>query len=506
MNTINYVGSVARGWRSFYSFEYDAVYGRLSKRIDHEGNHITYNYDAQGNMIEKSYYDPTDNRTNWKRSLYQDPAHTLPGKLFKTINPDDTFTKYEYDVEGNIASVTDPNTHTTYYDYDALNRLTTVSQPGSAITSYDYDVHGNLSSVTDAESHVTKYEYDDMGRVVSTTSPDTGTVAYVYDEAGNLTHKTDAKGIAVGYTYDLLNRLTNVGFPDSAQDIGYTYDTGTYGMGRRTGMTDPSGSTTFGYDSRGRLVQKTSIVNGYSYTLSRSISAGNRVNSIVYPTGRTVDYHRSICACSIDSVSTTYNANTEILLSNLSYRPFGIASGMDTGSGGTVSDVFDQPRRLPVANPGADKERTYTYDAVGNLTSVDSPNVPRYNRVFGYDALNRLEHAEGPYGIIDYTYDSVGNRLTKVMNGQTETYTYIAGTNKIQEITGPVSYTYDANGNITGIGNKMLSYNQNNRLIRVEENSNILGEYTYNGMGQRVIKTAGRVTTVFHYDFRGNII
>jgi len=31
--------------------------------------------------------------------------------------------------------------------------------------------------------------------------------------------------------------------------------------------------------------------------------------------------------------------------------------------------------RLTVANPGADKERTYTYDAVGNLMSVDSPNV-----------------------------------------------------------------------------------------------------------------------------------
>jgi YD repeat-containing protein len=40
------------------SFEYDAVYGRLSKRIDHEGNYITYNYDAQGNMIEKAIMIP----------------------------------------------------------------------------------------------------------------------------------------------------------------------------------------------------------------------------------------------------------------------------------------------------------------------------------------------------------------------------------------------------------------------------------------------------------------
>ena len=230
------------------------------------------------------------------------------------------------------------------------------------------------------------------------------------------------------------------------------------------------------------------------------------MNSIVYPTGRTVDYHRSVCACSIDSVLTTYNANTVTLLSNLTYRPFGIAKGMDNGSGGTVDNVFDQSGRLTVANPGADKEQTYAYDAVSNLTSVTSPNVAWYNRVFGYDALNRIEHAEGPWGVIDYTYDGVGNRLTKVVNSQTTTYSYTPGTNRLQETTGPVSYTYDANGNITGIGSKVLTYNQNNRLIRVEKDSNILGEYVYNGLGQRVIKSANNVTTVFHYDFDGNII
>lgn len=77
---------------------------------------------------------------------------------------------------------------------------------------------------------------------------------------------------------------------------------------------------------------------------------------------------------------------------------------MDNGSGGTVDNVFDQSGWLTIANPGADKEQSYTYDAVGNLTSVTSPNVPWYNRVFGYDALNRLEHAEGQLGGIDYTY------------------------------------------------------------------------------------------------------
>ncbi len=486
-------------------FEYDPVYGRLARRMDHEGNYITYNYDAQGNMIEKSYYDPTDNRTNWKRLIYQDPAHSMPGKLYKIINPDDTFTQYDYDSEGNIDSVTDPNGNTTTYDYDALNRLITMTQPGNVMTGYTYDMHSNQSSVTDAQSHVTTYEYDDMGRVISTTSPDTGIVAFTYDEAGNLTHKTDAKGITVGYTYDLLNRLTNVGFPDSSQNIGYTYDTGTYGIGRLTGMTDPAESTTFGYDSRGRFVQKTFTLNGHTYSTDRAFTLGSRVISTTYPSGRTVDYTRNSIG-KISGVSTTNNGITTTLINNLSYLPFGPASEMSMGAGNGVTNVFNELYRTIVTNPGAETERTYTYDANSNLTSINVTNDVSKDKTFTYDALNRLISANGSYGTINYTYDNVGNRIAKVTNDDTETYTYIAGTNRLQEITGPVAYTYDANGDITGIGNRVLTYNQNNRLVRVEEDSTILGEYVYNGLGQRVIKTANGVTAIFLYDFDGNLI
>ncbi|MBW1717682.1 MAG: hypothetical protein JRJ77_18030, partial [Deltaproteobacteria bacterium] len=112
-------------------------------------------------------------------------------------------------------------------------------------------------------------------------------------------------------------------------------------------------------------------------------------------------------------------------------------------------------------------------------------------------------------GTIGYTYDRVGNRITRTINDETENYTYIPGTNKLNEITGPgdpVMYTYDANGNITGIGNKVLSYNQNNRLLRVEEDGDILGEYTYNGLGQRVVKVSSGVTTIYHYDMNGKLL
>lgn len=64
-------------------------------------------------------------------------------------------------------------------------------------------------------------------------------------------------------------------------------------------MTDPSGNMAFGYDARGRLVEKTSIINSQIYTISRSYTPGSRISSVTYPTGRTIDYDRTTCACGV---------------------------------------------------------------------------------------------------------------------------------------------------------------------------------------------------------------
>lgn len=61
-------------------------------------------------------------------------------------------------------------------------------------------------------------------------------------------------------------------------------------------------------------------------------------------------------------------------------------------------------------------------------------------------------------------------------------------------------------GNATAINGRAFTYNQNNRLIQAAENGEIVGEYIYNALGQRAVKTAGGRTTIFLYDFSGNLI
>ncbi|MBT8331830.1 MAG: hypothetical protein KJP06_05825, partial [Deltaproteobacteria bacterium] len=162
-----------------------------------------------------------------------------------------------------------------------------------------------------------------------------------------------------------------------------------------------------------------------------------------------------------------------------------------------------------MVNPGQQMAQIYTYDDNRNLLSIRAINTPWFKRDFEYDALNRLQSATSiNNGTIDYTYDNVGNRLSRSINGQIDEYSYVSGTNRIDQINGPnpAGFSYDASGNITGIDLKTFVYNQNNRLVRVEEGAAILGEYTYNGLGQRVIKDAAGVETIFLYDFDGNIV
>jgi len=446
-----------------------------------------------------------DTRSYRKRWSYQHP--TTPGRLWKEIKADDSYSEYGYDNAGNFESITDFKGQTTTYAYDALNRLTNVTQPGGLLTIYDYDLHGNLASVTDAETHETTFTYDDLGQVVSTTSPDTGTTGYVYDEAGNAVEKTDAKGITSTYVYDALNRLTDVHFPDSSEDITYNFDQGVNAKGRLSGIADSSGVTAFGYDNRGRLVSKTSTVNGIDYTISRVYSPGSRVSTFAYPSGRTVNYTRYNTGRP-QKITTTYGSTVAVLMNNLVYNPFGSPKVMDTGSGSSVDNRLDEDNLLKSVNPGKMLEQTNTYDPNGNLTGIQAPKTPWFNQSLTYDALNRLETATGVYGSMVYTYDNVGNRKTRTVDGATGTYVYQPGKNRLSEITGtnPVTFAHDANGNTTGYGSRTLVYNQNNRLIRVEDGASILGEYTYNALGQRMTKNVNGVVTVFHYDFDGNII
>ena len=56
------------------------------------------------------------------------------------------------------------------------------------------------------------------------------------------------------------------------------------------------------------------------------------------------------------------------------------------------------------------------------------------------------------------------------------------------------------------MGDQGFTYNQDNRLIQASLRGAVVGEYTYNGKGERTKKTADGKTTLYIYDKDGSLI
>ncbi len=89
-----------------------------------------------------------------------------------------------------------------------------------------------------------------------------------------------------------------------------------------------------------------------------------------------------------------------------------------------------------------------------------------------------------------------------------QTYAYQQGTNKLTHFEGTpaIDYGYDLNANITTENAWTYVYDLSNQLIRVLQGGNQVGEYTFNGAGQRIKKVTQTETRIFHYDSLGHII
>ncbi len=68
----------------------------------------------------------------------------------------------------------------------------------------------------------------------------------------------------------------------------YTYDTCTNGRGRLCQVQDQSGTTTSSYSVKGELVQESKVILGVTYVTGYSYDTNGNLETITYPSGRTV--------------------------------------------------------------------------------------------------------------------------------------------------------------------------------------------------------------------------
>jgi YD repeat-containing protein len=124
-------------------------------------------------------------------------------------------TAYSYDpVTGNLLTITNAAGQvTTLSNYDANGRVGTITDPNGLTTNLSYLPRGWLiaKSVSAASggSQLTSYQYDGVGQLKVVTLPDNSTISYTYDDAHRLTNIADSLGNSIVYTLDAMGNRIN---------------------------------------------------------------------------------------------------------------------------------------------------------------------------------------------------------------------------------------------------------------------------------------------------------
>jgi YD repeat-containing protein len=401
---------------------------------------------------------------------------------------------------GTITSI-DANGHKREEDLDIFGRLVEVREyTGTsptytlyATTHYQYDGLGNLLQVTDAAGHITSIGYDTLSRKTSMTDPDMGSWSYAYDNVGNLTSQTDAKGQIITFSYDALNRLTAKHYP-TGPDVIYTYDEpfSPNSKGRLTTVSDASGTTKAFYDKLGRTTKTIKTMDGVDYTTETTYDALSRTTSVIYPdpAHETVSYSYD-AAGNLQSVGgyATYSG----------YNALGQAGTVTYGNEVETTYQFNPLNNrlfsITTNSPTQGLQNiSYAYDYVGNITGITDLLDSSRSQSFTYDEIDRIRQAQSTsYGTITYDIDPIGN-ITN--NSRVGSYTYSPTHPHAVVQAGSNTYSYDANGNMTGRLSSTLTYDYENRLSALTTGA-VTVSFVYDAQGSRVKKIGPSSTTVY---------
>ena len=236
-----------------------------------------------------------------------------------------------------VSSISAANGTTAYGSSDAggLRTVTTTIAAAPQPTTYVFEIATSLlRSITNALGQKTQYDYDGSGRVIKVTAPDQNYAQYSYDVRGNVTAVTvgpkagTSRSLSsAGYTATCANLVT-CNHPAWTRDANnkqtdYAYDPAT---GNPTVVTAPA-------PVAGAIRPQTR----YSYASQSGVSLLSGVSRC-----RTT----ASCVGTADEVKTSIAYNANLL-------PTRVTSG--------------------AGNASLTASTAVSYDAVGNVVSVDGP-------------------------------------------------------------------------------------------------------------------------------------
>ncbi len=404
---------------------------------------------------------------------------------------------------GELKTSTDPLSNVTTYTYD------TSTLQGSLVTGIQYPTTGGVlhkesfwydtntglkTSSTDQNLQTTTYDYDQMGREVSVSYPDGGSVGYSYDDSPpvgvTITTKINSSQektqvlTADGLGRTVTTQLTSD--PEGTDTVATTYDAD----GRKATVTTPyrtTGDSTYGvthfqaYDGLGRLLTQQQA------------------------DGSTIQYtYSGITTTITDEAGKQRKTLTDALgrLKTVWEGPSGYETDYSYDTLGNLTSVVQQSSR----------NRTFTYDSLSRLLSAVNPEIPTPT-TYTYDDADTLISKTTGLGTITYAPDALHRIVSKSYSDGEQTIHYCydnvqtsCGTSSVtngvdrrtgmSDGSGNTAWSYDLMGRvaskiqtINGVQNSTLfDYNQDGSLSTLIYPTSDEAEYTYSD--------AGRVTGV----------
>jgi RHS repeat-associated protein len=463
-----------------------------------------YGYDNQGNATSTT--DPlsrvTTNAFDALNRLVQvtDPNTPTAGITKYDYDVQDNLTKVtdaKFSPQGAAAPATT-------YTYNGFNELISQSSPDTGLTSYTYDAAGNMLSKTDARDKVAKYVYDNINRVTqikyfpttananANTSADE-TVTYTYDTGcGNATNskgrlcKLADKSGTTTYSYDLLGRTTakSQAVASLTQTHSYRYNA----AGQMDQLTTASGQV-IGYGYSNNRVTSISV-NGAALLGSITYDPFGPAVAWLWPSAATPAL-KTYRDYDLDGRMTRWELKNgvsyiqrDVLWDNAS-RVINLKDLLTPAQANNQGFGYDALDRLTTTNLGTatTAAQILAYDAIGNRTSATINGIiSTYNTGTTSHRLNSTTGGANPR---TFTYDAMGNltfdgkyTYTHWSNGRINTVTWVTG-------TAPNTTTNTATYNINALGQRVRKLAPSNvggtRRFMYDEAGRIAGEYDASG-------------------------
>lgn len=408
------------------------------------------------------------------------------------------------------------------YTYKPSGRLLTRTWTRGIVTTYGYTAAGDLNSVdySDSTPDVT-LQFDRSGRP-QTITDGSGTRTLSYHASGQLKDEDYNSGLlntfGVHRTYDSQFRLGSVSAISASSafnQMSFGYDAAS----RLEAVASGANTATYGYVANSPLVQSVTFKQGGTTRLT-TVKTYDKLNRLGLITS--VPSVASAVSAAYDYNSA--NQRTKVTREDDAYWDYGYDS---------LGQVTSAKKYLPGATPINGLDHAWTFDDIGNRkTATTNAQISNYTS----NSLNQYSSHTVP-GVIDVMGTAVTDANVTV-NGQSVTrqgeswhhsvtipntavatwneFT-VAGIRPGQGPGGsdavavstrkawlpktPEAFSYDADGNLTGDGRWVYSWDGENRLVAMETRADILPplgnfplterrklEFTYDGQGRRVAK------------------